>query len=71
MTFVRWVQFHSRSILFVALSGTALPRHRILGPQPLEHLVMLQALEAIEIEKVDTWRHGSLHRERPPASDKV
>jgi hypothetical protein len=39
-----------------------LPRHRILGPQPPEHLVMLEPLEAIKVKKVDSWQHR-----RPPA----
>ena len=36
------------------------PRHRVLRAQALEHLVVLEALEPVEVEEVD---RGSRHRD--------
>jgi hypothetical protein len=36
------------------------PAHGSVGPQTVEHFVVLEALEAVEIEKVNSFEsHGS------------
>ena len=43
----------------------------VLGPQPLEHLVVLEALEAVEVEEVDALDHGAFHGSSSGATGQV